>query len=204
MVYTSQALCFEPISTTPLRKKRHSQLPLALSRRLSLALALSHRLSSAGPHVTPSWRCAGASRERAHGNHPFLPSLCLGMVFPSSYFTYTILQRDGFTGTSGLCLGKPGSTCHVLSLTFAASFLPVQLFSNHHFMKFRFTNAFLQKRGRFVCVSSTLAQDLSLYLYSRVNGHTFILNSTTNCSVTCATSHLEYGHHFLIGEKLCG
>lgn len=125
------------------------------------------------------------------------------MVFPSSYVTYSILQIDGFTGTSGLSLGIPGFMCCVLPPHLCSLVSPCLVVGNHHFMKFRFTNAFLQKRGKFVCVRTTLVQDLNLCLYSRVNGRTFMFNSTTNCLVTCATSPLEYGHHSLIGEQLC-
>jgi len=76
--------------------------------------------------------------------------------------------------------------------------------NNPNFAKFRFRNVVLLKRGRVVRVSTVLVQDIHLYLYYTINDGTFVLNSTSNCLLTPATSPLEHVHRFLIGEKLCG
>lgn len=137
MANASQAVCFEPISTTPLEKRGTPSSPSLLVAGLAWPVPTSPQ--------------AGPSRERGHGNHPFLPSLCLKMVFPSSYFTYTILQIDGFTGTSGLGLGKLGFTCCVLPPHLCSLVSPSLVVGNHHFMKFSFTNAFFTKE-RQICM----------------------------------------------------
>lgn len=113
MVNASQAVCFEPISTKPLEKRGTPSSPSPLVSGLAWPVLTSPQ--------------AGPSRESGHRNHPFLPSLCLKMVFPSSYVTYTILQIDGFTGTSGWVWENQALHVAFFPLTFAALFLPVWL-----------------------------------------------------------------------------
>lgn len=61
---------------------------------------------------------------------------------------------------------------------------------------------FTEEKVKVQHVSTVLAEDLNLYLYHTISDHTFRFNSTSNSSVTPATSRLE--NHFLVGAKLRG